>query len=403
MRHKKIWILIVLCGLFGSRVQEVDAKESLSLHALSAVVMEEETGRIVYAKDAGVQRAMASTTKIMTLLVALENADVMERVTVSENAASQPKVHMNMKAGESYRLIDLLYAMMLVSYNDTAVAIAEHIGGSVEAFCEMMTQRAQQIGAMNTQFRTPNGLDAEGHYSTALDMAWILREVIQNEKAVEIMRTTEYVIEPDEGHSSRIHLVNKNPMLSSYEGTICGKTGYTGEAGLCLVNAAQRDGITLITVVLGAGWPPDSSFRVTDTRKMLQYGFDNFYMKEYTLDGMDTGNAIAVQDGDQKCVATQIQGDFRYYVSKEDPVEILYDLPYVISAPVRAGEVLGTARILIDQKTAVVLPVISSENVIKTDVKYYLKQLLYQIGIGGDYGRDEASEIHGTGGRGIAP
>lgn len=372
-------VLGVLTAVMPRRIWAQESKEALQLAAQSAIVMEAETGRIVYAKDAGTQRAMASTTKIMTLLVALENADLQERVTVSKNAASQPKVHMQMREGESYRMVDLLHAMMLVSYNDTAVAIAEHVGGSVETFCEMMTQRAVQIGAVNTQFKTPNGLDAEGHYSTALDMAKILQEVLKNEKAVEIMQTPSYVIEPDEGHSRRISLINKNPMLTAYEGTICGKTGYTAQAGLCLVNAAERDGITLITVVLGSGWPPHSILRVQDSRKMLQYGYENFYMKDFNLHGMDTKEPIAVHDGNLESIATQIQGDFRYFITESDRMEIRYAMPYVLEAPVAKGSLVGAAQILLNQRIVETLPVVSCDEVIKTDFLYFLQKLMEEI------------------------
>ena len=375
-------VAVCVCiGLLSRNVYAAEPSKAIPLYALSAIVMEEETGRIVYAKDAGVRRAMASTTKIMTLLVALENADLEERVLVSEKAASQPKVHMNMRAGESYTLKDLLYAMMLVSYNDTAVAIAEHVGGSVEAFCEMMNERAYRIGAVNTQFRTPNGLDAEGHYSTALDMAWILREVMQNETAVSIMQTKSYVIEPDEGHNRRIELTNKNPMLSAYEGTICGKTGFTGNAGLCLVNAAERDGVTLITVVLGSGWPPDSSRRVTDSRNLLQYGFENFYMRKYELDGQDTGIRIPVRDGEMDEVTTAIQGNVTYYVSEEDRIEIVYDLPYSLTAPLQKGAVLGEAQVVVNQRAVRTLPVVCCEDVRQATMQYYGFRLLFQSGL----------------------
>lgn len=377
MRIRRIGIAVfLLFWLYPGTVWAEDTIPESALYAQSAVVMEAETGRIVYAKNAETKRAMASTTKLMTLLIALEEGDPESRVTISERAASQPEVHMDTQAGETYRLEDLLYAMMLQSYNDTAVAIAEHIAGSVEAFCEAMNERAAELGAVDTHFSTPNGLDAEDHYATAYDMALIMREVIQNEEALTILQTRSYMIPADEGHDRNISLVNKNPMLNVDSGTLGGKTGFTANAGLCLVNAVQQNDVTLITVVLGSGWPPNSGCRVSDTRRLLQYGYEQFYMKDFSFDGTDTKVRVAVHDGDVQTVGSSISGDFRYYIKDSDTLEMYYDLPYAIEAPVQAGDIIGEAVISVNQKTVASLPIVCNETVEETTWSYFVRQLL---------------------------
>ena len=262
-----IFIVLVTGGLPVSA--EEKTLEEGELHAAAAVVMDGETGEILFEKNGGEQRSMASTTKIMTLLVALEYGDFTEPVTVSANAARQPKVRMNLKEGETFWLIDLLYAMMLVSYNDAAVAVAEAVAGNVESFCYLMNLKARELGAFDTHFVTPNGLDAENHFSTAADMARIARSALDDEEAMQIMQTRSYTIQQDEINCRNVQLLNKNPLLSSYTAAI----GYTNEAGLCLIGMAERDGVQLVSVVLGSGWPPHSNYRVSDTVKLFDFGF----------------------------------------------------------------------------------------------------------------------------------
>lgn len=286
--RKGLAALLILVVIVGTGIMSIGAEEKAKdavvqpeedilkedeLHAAAAVVMEAETGRILFEKNGNEQRAMASTTKIMTLLVALEYGDFETPVTVSANAARQPKVRMDLKEGETFRLMDLLYAMMLVSYNDAAVAIAEAVAGDVPSFCYLMNLKARELGAYQTHFSTPNGLDAEDHYSTAVDMALIGRAALEDETALQIMQTRSYTISKDEGNCRSVSLNNKNPMLNSYTEAIGGKTGFTNEAGLCLVSMAERDGVQLISVVLGSGWPPHSNYRVSDTVKLFDFGF----------------------------------------------------------------------------------------------------------------------------------
>lgn len=336
--------------------------EADDLHAASAVVMEAKTGRILFEKNGSEERAMASTTKIMTLLVALEYGDFETPVTVSANAARQPKVRMDLKEGETFRLMDLLYAMMLVSYNDAAVAIAEAVAGDVPSFCYLMNLKARELGAYRTHFATPNGLDAEDHYSTAVDMALIGRAALEDETALQIMQTRSYIISKDEVNCRSVSMVNKNPMLSSYTAAIGGKTGFTNEAGLCLVSMAERDGVQLIAVVLGSGWPPHSNYRVTDSLKLFEYGFNEFQFESIQTDWLDEHPVVEVSGGFVDRVGTRLEGNFGYYVKESDMVSLFYDLPYVVEAPVTEGQVLGQAAVCIDGKAVGYLDVVAQES-----------------------------------------
>lgn len=331
-------------------------------HAAAAVVMEAESGRILYEKNGNQQLAMASTTKIMTLLVALEYGDFDAPVMVSENAASQPKVHMNLKAGETFRLMDLLYAMMLVSYNDAAVAVAEAVAGDTESFCYLMNLKARELGANQTHFTTPNGLDAEDHYSTAVDMALIARAALSDKTAMEIMGTRSYAIQQDEVNSRSVQLSNKNPLLSSYTAAIGGKTGYTNEAGLCLVGLAERDGVQLITVVLGSGWPPHSNYRIADTVRLFEYGFNEFRHETIRTDWLDEHTVVEVSGGFKDRVSTRLEGSLSYYMKESDSVSLFYDLPYVVEAPIAEGQVLGQVVVCIDGKAVGYLDVVARES-----------------------------------------
>ena len=371
---KNVWKRWLNCGLISilvmlavtaGNLQTVAAEEMLEaddLHAVAAVVMEAETGRILFEKNGSEERAMASTTKIMTLLVALEYGDFETPVTVSANAARQPKVRMDLKEGETFRLMDLLYAMMLVSYNDAAVAIAEAVAGDVPSFCYLMNLKARELGAYRTHFATPNGLDAEEHYSTAVDMALIGRAALEDETALQIMQTQSYTITEDEVNSRSVSLTNKNPMLSSYTEAIGGKTGFTNEAGLCLVSMAERDGVQLIAVVLGSGWPPHSNYRVADSLKLFEYGFNEFHQETIRTDWMDEHPVVEVSGGFVDRVETRLEGSLDYYVKESDSISLFYDLPYVVEAPITEGQVLGQAAVCIDEKAVGYLDVVAQES-----------------------------------------
>ncbi|MCR5836906.1 MAG: D-alanyl-D-alanine carboxypeptidase [Lachnospiraceae bacterium] len=246
-------------------------EEPWDIHAQSAVLIDGENGRVLFGKNPDEKRSIASTTKIMTCIIALENSSPDDIVEVSSRAAAMPKVNMRTKAGEKYKMNDLLYAMMLESYNDVAVAIAEHISGSVENFAVLMNEKAVALGAYNTNFVTPNGLDADNHYSTAYDMALIGAYAIREKRFLEIVNKKTHSFNEMTGKRCII-VNNKNGFLGMESESIGIKTGFTGKAGYCFVGAVDNNGHRLISVVLGSGWPPNKTFKWNDTKRLIAYG-----------------------------------------------------------------------------------------------------------------------------------
>ncbi|MCL1924984.1 MAG: D-alanyl-D-alanine carboxypeptidase [Defluviitaleaceae bacterium] len=265
----KAFILFLIFLIYTPRVL---VAENIEVVANAAILLDADSGRVLWEKNAYEQLPMASTTKIMTAIVALENANIEDIVTISSLAASQPKVRMELKKGEEIKLEHLLYALMLNSFNDAAVAIAEYVSGSVEEFCNLMTIRAGEMGAYNTSFKTPSGLDAEGHFSTAYDMAIITKEALKNEEFIKIINTRNWEAESNKRSYS---LVNKNRLLDEVQGAYGVKTGFTGLAGHCFVGSVKRD-LNLITVVLGSGHAGNRKQKWLDTKELLNHGFKTF-------------------------------------------------------------------------------------------------------------------------------
>ena len=260
----------------------------LSLYAGASVAIDADDGHILYGENEFQQMAMASTTKILTAIIALENTDGNEIVTISKNAAGSPKVKLGVKEGEQYYLKDLLLSMMLGSHNDSSVAIAEHIAGSTEEFSKLMNQKAMEIGATDSFFVTPNGLDAENHYSTAYDMALIGSYAIQNEDFVELVNTSSHSFSEINGKS--YHSVsNINSYLTIDDTAIGIKTGFTGKAGYCFVGANRYEDKIVVSCVLACGWPPNKTYKWSDMKTLMNAVRENYSNKavdfpEYTLE-----------------------------------------------------------------------------------------------------------------------
>ena len=245
MRRIAILLIAAMCLLaaFPASAEEVGSG------AKACVIIDARSGRALLTHNADAALPMASTTKVMTALLALELGDLDAPVTCSRNAFGVPGTSIYLAEGETLTLREMLYGLMLASGNDAATAIAEHIGGTVEDFCRMMTARAAELGCENTVFLTPHGLPCEGHYTTARDLALIAREAMTHPEFREIVSATRATI-PWEGRDYDRILNNKNKLLTTYEGATGIKTGYTKKAGRCLVFGAQREGMEIIGVVL---------------------------------------------------------------------------------------------------------------------------------------------------------
>ncbi|MGE5329138.1 MAG: D-alanyl-D-alanine carboxypeptidase family protein [Deltaproteobacteria bacterium] len=303
------------------------------IHSGSAIVMDRLSGRILYEKNGYTQRPMASTTKIMTAILALEKGKLSDIVTVSERAARVGGSNIHLKKNEKISLNDLLYGLMLSSGNDAAIAIAEHIGESVENFACMMTNKAHKIGANNSAFQTPHGLDKQGHYSTAYDLAIMANYALRNKKFAEIVSTKEAVI------SNGRKLVTTNEMLRGYEGANGVKTGFTGKAGRCLVTSASRNGWQIISVVLGSD---SRQMRASDSTKMLNYAFENY--KLVNLNNSMREIKIEVNKGKYKFIKIRGEGDEKFPLRKDEisNLKIIYNLPKKLNAPLKKGTPIGS-------------------------------------------------------------
>lgn len=310
-----------------------------TINAGAAVVMDVKTGRILFEKNAYSRRAMASTTKIMTAILAIEKGNLEDDVVVSERAANVWGSSMGIRKGEIYKLHELLYGLMLNSGNDAAVAIAEHIGGTVEKFAEMMTQKAREIGAKNTSFKTPHGLDVEGHYTTAYDLALITRYALSDSTFCNIVRTRNITVKGKSLH-------NTNELLSAYPGADGVKTGYTGDAGRCLVSSATRDNWRILAVVLNS---PTRSARAQSSIRILNYAFENY--KPYVLiTSGEEVREIPVSRGVEATVKVKavekVEVPLRF--DEVDAVEKRVYITESLEAPVYAGSTVGVIEFAVN-------------------------------------------------------
>lgn len=390
MKKRKKWKPYLVCILTVLLMMEISIRVQAegtpeNLYARSAVLMDADTGRILFGKNDNEVMPMASTTKIMTLLVTLEHADLDEIVEVSARAASMPDVQLHIREGERYRLQDLCYSLMLESHNDSAVAIAEHVGGTVEGFAAMMNQKAKHLGCYHTYFITPNGLDAEDehgkHSTTAKDLARIMRCCIKNETFLSITREPSWTFTDMDGNRS-FTVQNKNAFLQMMEGALTGKTGFTNEAGYCYVGALERGEKRLITVVLACGWPNHKTWKWMDTKALMNYGLEDYHKETVGSDRMAL-EPVSVMDGQKEKVEILTDAALEDFLLKEDDeftMEVL--VPDVLKAPVQAGELVGSVAYYINGQIVDLFPVYTASEVKKIDLEWRLRQVidLWQMG-----------------------
>lgn len=368
------------------------------LYALSACLMDADSGRVLYGKNDDEVRAMASTTKIMTLIIALEYGNAEDTVTISPYAASMPDVQLNVRAGEQYRLGDLCYAMMLESYNDIAAAIAEHIGMAyadidindtekrsiddsrkcVSAFAGLMNDKARELGCENTYFITPNGLDAEDengiHSTTARELALIAAYAVKKDDFNVITGTKQYSFCEINGKRN-CNVYNKDAFLNQMSGAFGIKTGFTGNAGYCFVGALKSDGRTFISVVLGSGWPSARTYKWKDTRKLMEYGINNFFeQKIFTT--VEEYKSVEVTDGIGDSVGTRIEGELSMLISSSDEVKVVYELEDSVKAPVYEDDKLGKAIVYVNGERVAIFPITASGDVKQVGFNWFLKELM---------------------------
>ena len=317
--------------------------------------MDRCSGRVLYEKNAYQKMGMASTTKIVTAIVAIEHADLNATVTVNPTAAGVEGSSIWLAAGEQIKLEDLLYGLMLNSGNDAAVAIAEFVAGDVPRFCDMMNETAKSIGAVNTNFTNPNGLSDKNHYTTAYDLALLTRYALSNPKFAEIVGTKNKTI-PWEGRDYGRKLSNHNKMLSIYDGCDGVKTGFTKDTGRTLVTGATRGGLQLIAVTLN---DPDDW---RDHTKMLDDVFLKYKPESITRAGTVFGT-VKVRSGAEKFVDAVAGQDFYIPLSEGENYNVKADLPDEITAPAEEGQQIGLAKVSINGVSSVSFPLVAKGGV----------------------------------------
>ena len=361
----KRWIALLL--VFLLLCPTAGASEPFTVAAKGAVLIDADSGRILFGQNENEMLPMASTTKVMTALLALENSKLDEMVTAGKNASGVPGTSLYLSEGETLSMEHMLYGLMLRSGNDAAVAIAEHIAGSVPDFADMMNARAEELDA-DAHFVNPHGLDADGHKISALGLARVMREAMKNADFRTITGTTRKVIPWVGNEYSRV-LENKNKLLTTYDGATGGKTGFTNDAGRCLVFSAERDGLSLIGVVLNCyTW-----FDTATT--MLDYGFENF-RSEKAMDDGEVAQTVRVNGGFTDSVSVVTDRSLSVAVAVGSHTETVIDLPESIEAPVRAGDILGKAQIKSDGIVIAECNLVAAGTVEKRDYFQSLKRLL---------------------------
>ncbi len=404
-------ILFILVSIYNNTLTTLAKSEEIKttinendLYARSAVLMDAESGRILYSKNSDEIMPMASTTKIMTLIVTLENANLDEVVTVSKYAASMPDVQLNIREGEKYYLKDLLYSLMLESHNDSAVAIAEHVGKSMEEFATMMNQKAKEIGCENSCFITPNGLDAtalvkskegkeeeKSHSTTSADLARIMSYCIakspMKEKFMEITRTKSYSFSDMDG-KRHFNCNNHNAFLEMMEGVLSGKTGFTSKAGYCYVGALRRDNRTFVVALLACGWPNNKSYKWSDTRKLMNYGLD-FYtyhpfgevvIEKKQLSKIPVNSAQTDYLGEIAYVELKIKeknSELKGLLLKEDEkMKVEYKIEKELEAPVKKGQCVGKITYTLGNEIWKEYDVLVKNDIEKIDYKWCLEMII---------------------------
>lgn len=390
-----------------------EAKEEgeLKLHALSAVLMDGDSGRILYEKEGDVFRPMASTTKIMTCILALEKGNLSDICVVSQKAAAQPKVHLGAAKGTRFYLKDLLYSLMLESHNDSAVIIAEHLGGSVENFAVMMNEKAGELGCENTYFVTPNGLDAvytgpdgkeRSHGTTAADLAAIMRYCVtespKREEFLEITQAASYGFTDAEGKGS-YSCVNHNAFLSMMEGVLSGKTGFTNGAGYSYVAALEDEGRTFVLALLGSGWPPHKVYKWADARELFAYGKSHYHYRDVYQEPclkpvlVENGIPARNQDGvhrdkiGQPTFITFTTGiaesekHLNLLLKEDEQVSQKAEIPSRMDAPIKKGQQVGRVDYLLNGKVIESYPLYAAQSVARRDFRYCLEQVWYRFAI----------------------
>ncbi len=437
--RRYICVLCCLLLLLRQTPGHAQEPEPGELYAQAAVLMDADSGRVLYDKNGAQVLAMAGTTKIMTCILALELADPQETVEISAYAASMPKVKLYVQKGERYLLEDLLYSLMLESHNDAAVAIAEHLGRkylpeqlgekspseyspeesrqAVEAFAAVMNRKAAELGCGDTWFITPNGLDAtqvltlengetveKRHSTTARDLASIMcyciRRSPRSQAFLEITQTPSHSFSIDNGRS--FSCANHNAFLQMMQGAISGKTGFTNQAGYCYVGALERDGRTLVVALLACGWPNNKGYKWSDTRILMNFGLNDFAYHsldevaydESELESLPVLGGQTLEIGDTAYAPVRILergpgGDYQgtgadgedqeiegLLLRDGEEIRVECHMERQLQAPVEAGKQVGTIQYIFQDQVYREEHIVTTRAVREIDYRWCFQQIM---------------------------
>lgn len=360
----KFCILIIIYICFGHKYVLAE----ISVDSPVAIVMETSTKRILFEKNIYEKRKIASTTKLMTAMITLDKCKLTDTVTISKNAASVGGSTVGLIAGEEVTVESLLYGLMLESGNDCAVALAEHISTNISDFACLMNEKAKSIGALNTNYTNPHGLDTEDNYCTAYDLALIARETLNYPKLIEIMGTKEIVIKV--GKSEKYYS-NTNRLLD-YEYCIAGKTGFTNGANRCIVTIAKQGDLQVITVVLGSETTQE---RFGECKRLMQYALDVYKMVDISH-SMNWYISIPVYKGNIEKYEKYITDNLVLPLKEgeEEKIYVKQTILPVITTPIYKGAVLGDTAMYIEDEKIYSTEIILETDILKNNMWYYIQK-----------------------------
>lgn len=367
-------------------VEEEAEEAEPQINSRIALIYDRTSGKIMYEKNGNKQTPMASTTKIMTAIVVLENANLKDVVTIDSKAAGMGGSRLGLKKNDKITVNDLLYGLMLRSGNDAAVALANYVGGSIEGFAEMMNAKAKEMGLTNSHFVVPHGLDNEGHYTTAYELAKMADYALQIEKFKEIVSTNSTTITIN-GYPKAIN--NTNKLLGSVAGVYGVKTGFTNGAGRCLVAACERDNLDIITVIIGAD---TNNQRTEDSKELIEYAYKEFEVvgiKEILEMQWEQWKAINqgriyVEKGVKNNVELLLEElpyeNMAITKTEVDKIEIEVNSIFYLEAPVQQNKIIGNVKVMVNGETVEVLDIMVKNEVRKREIKDYLLEFMEVLG-----------------------
>ncbi|MDA8353282.1 MAG: D-alanyl-D-alanine carboxypeptidase [Firmicutes bacterium] len=372
-----VWALLLCLPLTVLPKHAWASEKGLAPKAKSAILLDADTGTVLYEKNSGEKLPPASITKIMTLLLVMEALEkgkisYSDKVRVSEYASSMGGSQIYLETGEQMELKDLLKAVAVASANDASVALAEHIAGTEDAFVDMMNKRAKELGMKDTRFQNPNGLPADDHYTTAKDVAIMSRELLKHEQVTRYTRI--YDDHLRKGTKNPFWLVNTNRLVKFYEGMDGLKTGFTDKAKYCLSATAKRKDFRVVAVVMGE---PDAKARNQEITRMLDYAFNQFTNRVVYKRGEWIGH-LRVDKGEKNRIEVRAPRQFSVLMRKgESPDDYQTRVEWKnVHAPVRQGQVLGTVKVIKDGKTLSELKLLSAREIPRAGLWKTLKRTM---------------------------